>query len=110
MRQQVDLDRQRGQGDVEHRPGLGGLLLPGGDSSQYREISNGNRPLAMTDFNTGLEVSGHLRPGSFSAPPLTTVDIHPAAIGRHLAALVLGEQQERHDTIIFLELIVRESA
>jgi hypothetical protein len=23
MRQPVDLDRQRGQGDVEHRPGLG---------------------------------------------------------------------------------------
>jgi DNA-binding LacI/PurR family transcriptional regulator len=49
-------------------------------------------------------------PGAaFSAPPLTTVDIHPAVIGRHLAAVVLGEQPELPETRTFLELVVRES-
>jgi hypothetical protein len=59
MRQPVDLDRQRGQGNVEHRPGLGGLLLPGGELIQYREIPNGNRPVGAENRATASDQ--HLR-------------------------------------------------
>jgi DNA-binding LacI/PurR family transcriptional regulator len=47
---------------------------------------------------------------ALSVPPLTTVDFHPAAIGRHLAAVVLGEPNEPADVLASPVLVVRESA
>jgi DNA-binding LacI/PurR family transcriptional regulator len=46
---------------------------------------------------------------ALSSPPLTTVDFHPAAIGRHLAAIVLGEPNEPADVLASPVLVVRES-
>jgi DNA-binding LacI/PurR family transcriptional regulator len=43
-----------------------------------------------------------------AAPPLTTVDFHPAAVGRHLAAVVRGEMES--DGLPSPRVVVRESA
>ena len=45
-----------------------------------------------------------------ATPPLTTVDFHPAAIGRYLAAIVLGELEDIPESRAFLTLVVRDSA
>jgi DNA-binding LacI/PurR family transcriptional regulator len=45
-----------------------------------------------------------------AAPPLTTVDFNPAAIGRHLATIVLGETENAPDTLPAPTVVVRESA
>jgi DNA-binding LacI/PurR family transcriptional regulator len=45
-----------------------------------------------------------------ATPPLTTVDFHPAAIGRHLAAIVIGETESAPDPLPSPTVVVRESA
>jgi DNA-binding LacI/PurR family transcriptional regulator len=45
-----------------------------------------------------------------AAPPLTTVDFHPSAIGRHLAAIVLGETESAPNALPAPTVVVRESA
>ena len=51
---------------------------------------------------------------SLAAPPLTTIDFHPAAVGRYLAAIVLGELEDIPPPQDFLKdtltVVVRESA
>jgi DNA-binding LacI/PurR family transcriptional regulator len=61
---------------------------------------------------TDLAVIGvdNVPTAALASPPLTTVDFHPAAIGRHLAAIVLGEQNEPPDVLASPVLVVRESA
>ena len=44
-----------------------------------------------------------------ATPPLTTIDFHPAAIGRHLAAIVLGETAIAPDALPSPAVVVRES-
>jgi DNA-binding LacI/PurR family transcriptional regulator len=50
---------------------------------------------------------------SLAAPPLTTIDFHPAALGRYLTAIVLGEIEgipPPQDFLVeTLEVVVRES-
>jgi DNA-binding LacI/PurR family transcriptional regulator len=60
---------------------------------------------------TGIAVIGvdNIPAAALSSPPLTTVDFHPAAIGRHLAAVVLGEQENTPDAQDFLTLVSRET-
>jgi DNA-binding LacI/PurR family transcriptional regulator len=49
-----------------------------------------------------------------ATPALTTVDFHPASIGRYLASIVLGELEEVPTPQAFLRdtltLMIRESA
>jgi DNA-binding LacI/PurR family transcriptional regulator len=61
---------------------------------------------------TDLAVIGvdNIPTAALASPPLTTVDFHPAAIGRHLAAIVLGEQDETPHLPAVPILVVRESA
>jgi DNA-binding LacI/PurR family transcriptional regulator len=44
-----------------------------------------------------------------AAPPLTTIDFHPAAIGRHIAAIVLGEKESIPDPLPSPTVVLRES-
>jgi DNA-binding LacI/PurR family transcriptional regulator len=44
-----------------------------------------------------------------AAPPLTTIDFHPAAIGRHIAAIVLGEKDSTPDPLPSPTVVLRES-
>jgi DNA-binding LacI/PurR family transcriptional regulator len=47
---------------------------------------------------------------ALASPSLTTVDLHPATIGRHLAAIVLGERDAIAQHQAFPVLVVRDSA
>ncbi len=45
-----------------------------------------------------------------AAPPLTTIDFHPAAVGRYLAAVALGERESIPESPTFITVVARHSA
>jgi DNA-binding LacI/PurR family transcriptional regulator len=68
---------------------------------------NGHGLAAPTDMAVvGVD---NIPAAQLSTPPLTSVDFHPAAIGRHLAAIVLGEHEDVASPQPAITLVRRKS-